>query len=351
MKENNEPLLEIKPFDQKNDSNKKEEDNDFFILYALPSLDSKRIKNGYIDCKSLYGDFKCATLHTLNENRDCTGKFCNYGIGYEVSEKDNVCNNYVIGDGWTKNNLNDVIRKKIATFSKDTKYQKIKYDGDGHETIMYLFNPEYKNKDKIQQKDNVKNISVGVMNDKMKNRISCVKKYLEDSNDNNKKLHDKKEIFTYSNKNDDSSFDENNYSIEENDEYTNVIAKYNNNRRVPYILANKQKNKIQLTLNEINFLKENQFNGKLKLKRICIYKSKLTNEYNAGNLQKQNLEIYNIARQNFPNEKIRIIDDDTGQMEFITPQVFKDRYCDNKYLEKINNNVYKDNQCPSCNIQ
>lgn len=84
MKENNEQSLEIKPLDPKNNSTKQEEDNDFFILYALPSLDSKRIDKECIDCESLYGGLKCTTLHTLNENRDFTENFCSYGIRYEV---------------------------------------------------------------------------------------------------------------------------------------------------------------------------------------------------------------------------------------------------------------------------
>ena len=74
-------MLEIKPANQNNDSNEKKEDNDFFILYALPSLDSERIDKGCIDCENLYGGFKCTTLHTLNENRDFTENFCSDCIG------------------------------------------------------------------------------------------------------------------------------------------------------------------------------------------------------------------------------------------------------------------------------
>ena len=351
MKENNEPLLEIKPLDPKNNSTKQEEDNDFFILYALPSLDDKLIQDGFIKCSSAkWGDFKCATLHTQYKDRDVTDTFRNYTVGYEISEKDNVCKNLFIGDGWTKNNLNDVIRKKIATFNKDTKYQKIKYDGDRHKTTMYLFNPNYKHKDKIQQKNNVKNISVGVMNDKMKNRLSCVETYLKDCNNN--KTRNKKTVFDYSNKSQDSSFDNNNYSIEENNEQLMVIAKYSYNNhvaKIPHIIANKNKNTIKLALNEINFLKEDHVNGKLKLKRICVYKKKLINNNNTDDLQKQNMQIYEIAIHNFPNETIRIIDDDTGKMEFITPQEFKGTYCSNEFLKKINYNCCKI-KCPSCSI-
>lgn len=354
MKENNESLLEIKPLDPKNNSTKQEEDNDFFILYALPSLDDSLIKDGCIECSSAkWGDFKCATLHTQYKDRDSTSTFRNYTVGYEISEKDNVCKNFFLSNGWTENNLNEVIKQNTNNFNEDEVYKKIPYHGYRNKTMsMYLFNPNYKHKDKIQQKNNVKNISVGVMNDKMKNRLSCVETYLEDCNNN--KTRNKKTVFDYSNKNQDSSFDNNNYSIEENNEQLMVIPKYSYNNRVakiPQIIANKNKNTIKLTLNEINFLKEDHVDGKLKLKRICVYKKKLINNNNTDDLQKQNMQIYEIAMHNFPNETIRIIDDDTGQMEFITPQVFKDRYCDNKYLEKINNNVCKDDQCISCNIQ
>ena len=319
----------------------KKEDDDFFILYALPSLDDNLIKDGFSECSSKkWGDFKCATLHTQYKDRDSTSTFRDYAVGYEISEKDNVCKNFFLSDGWTKKNLNEVIEKNTNTFNEDEMYKKIPYDGCCNQT-MYLFNPNYKDKDKIQQKNHVKNISVGVINDKMKNRLSCVETYLEDCNNNNK-THNKKTVFDYSNKNQDSSFDNNNYYIKEDNEQLTVFAKYRRNNRVakiPHIIANKNKNTIKLALNEINFLKEDHVNGKLKLKRICVYKKKLINNNNADDLQKQNNNIYNIAIKNFPNETIRIIDDDTGEMEFITPQEFKNTYCDITFLKKMNNNI------------
>ena len=64
------------------------------------------------------------------------------------------------------------------------------------------------------------------------------------------------------------------------------------------------------------------------------------------------MQIYNIAIRNFPNETIRIIDDDTGKMEFITPQEFKDTYCDIISLKKMNNNTAcKCKLYQSCKIQ
>ena len=348
-----------------------QKDDDFFILYALPSLDPNRIENGCIDCKSAkYGNFKCGTLHTFVEDRDITDTFLNYGVGYEISDKDSICHNFFIGDGWSDSDLNDRIKQSISSFKADEKYKKIDYKCGSHKTTMYVFNPNYTGKNKIQKKENVNNIAVGEMNNKIQKRIKCVKQLLDKNKNDIKKeenvdisleINDnlnKNSFYSHPGDQSDTSFDSENYSLDDGcikSEIT-VLAKNKNSPKVPLFAINKRNGGVKCFLNEINFLQEDQANGKLKLKRICVYKNTLIdNKYGDEVLKKQNNNIYNIAIKNFPNETIRIIDNETGQMEFISPSEFQQTYCDIKSLKEMKNDAIEDEHdkcevCFECNI-
>ena len=208
------------------------------------------------------------------------------------------------------------------------------------------------------------------MNNKIQKRIKCVKQLL-DKNKNDIKKEENVDISLetndnlnknsfYSNPGDqsDTSFDSENYSLDDGcmkSEIT-VLAKNKNSPKVPLFAINKRNGGVKCFLNEINFLQEDQANGKLKLKRICVYKNTLIdNKYGDEVLKKQNNNIYNIAIKNFPNETIRIIDNKTGQMEFISPSEFQQTYCDIESLKEMKNDAIADEHdkcevCFECNI-
>lgn len=310
--------------EQKSGILKKEKD--FFIGHIVSDgLKKDLIKKGQIECKSASGDFICATLHTLDprEHHDYTLSFATMGIGYEISEKDNVVKNFFLTDGGTNNDLPKILKEYNHFDDNRVLYKKL---DDGN---MYIFNRNYNSSDAIKQQYDVNNIVVAVMNEKMKNRISCCKKDLENKKNVKKNVGSavskQNNIFDYSNNQMDSSFSNDNYENQERVSWCEAVK--NKKDASDHIVYYTHNNKINICMNEMNYLAEDQIDGKLKLDRIFVYKNYLTNPLKSKDkLLQQNRNILNISRENFANQTIRVIDDDdTYQM--LSLEDFEKQYC------------------------
>ena len=306
-------------------SNILKKEKDFFIGHIVHNgLNKDLIKKGQIGCKGADGDFICATLHTLDtkEHKDHTLSFSSAGVGYEISEKDNVVNNFFLTDGGTNNDLPKTLKEYNHFDDNDVLYKK---SNDG----MYVFNRNYYDSDTIKQQYDVNNIVVAVMTEKMKNRISCCKKDLENKKNVKKNVGSavskQNNIFDYSNNQMDSSFSHDNY---ENQERVSWCEAVKNKKDISnHIVYYTHDNKINICMNEMNYLAEDQIDGKLKLDRIFVYKNYLTNPLKSKDkLLQQNRNILNISRENFANQTIRVIDDD-NTYQMLSLEDFEKQYC------------------------
>ena len=80
-------------------------------------------------------------------------------------------------------------------------------------------------------------------------------------------------------------------------------------------------------MNEMNYLAEDQIDGELKLDRIFVYKNYLTDPLKSNDeLLQRNRNILNIARENFANQTIRVIDDN-NTYQMLSLEDFEKQYC------------------------
>ena len=310
--------------EQKSSNQKKEKD--FFIGHIVNNeLNKDLIKKGKIGCKGANRDFICATLHTLDtkKHKDHTLSFSSAGVGYEISEKDNVVNNFFLTDGGTNNDLPKTLKEYNHFDDNRVLYKKL---DDGN---MYIFNRNYNSSDAIKQQYDVNNIVVAVMNEKMKNRISCCKKDLENKKNVKKNVGSavskQNNIFDYSNNQMDSSFSNDNYENQERVSWCEAVK--NKKDASDHIVYYTHNNKINICMNEMNYLAEDQIDGELKLDRIFVYKNYLTDPLKSNDeLLQRNRNILNIARENFANQTIRVIDDN-NTYQMLSLEDFEKQYC------------------------
>ena len=326
-------------------------EENFYIGYAVDKLDEKRIKDGKIECISkMYGDFKCATLHTVEpeDKIDYTESFNR--VGYEIEPYSNTTRNFSFNDAGTIDGLEDNI------------YAVNKFNKEGYNKNYYTHCNMYVFKDP--------NKTVEIMNNKKQNRIKTLSKFgekmknLNDKKQRLKKKHKKddnfkqkigyqkqtakqkkkikkntfeekerkikKSFFDLSNKQRDNSFDKNNYTLTSNKAKTIFYVKEKANQgdaKDNIILKlNIEDGKIIEKMNEINFLKNDQEDKQLYCERIFVYEDYL-NENKQNNKLDENKNIYNIQTKNFPNETIRVINKETQKYNLITAKEFYDKYC------------------------
>lgn len=290
---------------------------DFFIGFAMDELDKTDengkpyIEKGKILCKSSCGNYKSATLSTIERktNKIITQNL-HSAIGYELDENDIIVKNFFWLDGWTN-------QKKLADLSnlkiKKEKYNTYDKNGMGK---MYVAN------------DNNGHGLLEAIKSKTINRIERIKRATTINQDN----------FFNNRDSSDSSLCEEEYELNQ-EEYAGLglkLKKYSATGAGVgrnFIYKDKNGNIIQ-RYNELCCFAKDKDENKISVKRLFIYQDWLTKCSD-----KQINNIAEVQLENFPNEQIRVINGDKKFKMLSTEQFIdiyvKDRNKKKEYFERL----------------
>ena len=338
--------------------------DEYYLTFAMRNyrnmmscpLDNKLIKNGYIADKGMLNhgfqnsdnrQFKCFSLHPMIGGKDIVPY--TYGnIGYDLNPE----SMRIYVGGWrdlrSNNNANVLANDKLLSTKKNGNL----YLGEDHvDKIMYK---------------------------KILNRATLLRDAIKQStNKDPKKI--LQLMFGKSNKNDDDSFCEDNYTLEkiENSNIWKLTGKqvncnandtFHDNYGVRIdgnfeLLFDEDKDKIHFVSNELNGIAKDKTKG-IKVDRIFVKEAEDETGFGLNGLKKRQEEanqeggnqkhktIYNdyinqltdVLIQQFPFGEIRVVKGDIykGQENvFLSPEEFINKYFvnekdKNKYLEKLN---------------